>query len=247
MTGTEAGGEKDRGTGRPEAEVNDAGTEGPRVIGEVQSVNVGVPRLVEQRGRQKRTAIWKQPRRGRVAVRGVNLDGDHQADRRVHGGPDKAVYAYAGGDYDWWAGELGYAPEPGTFGENLTLEGIDLNAALAGERWLVGTAVLEVCQPRTPCWKLGLRMGDERFPARFTAAGRPGAYLRIAREGEVGAGDEVVSFRRPHHGVTIALVAQARRNPSLAPALLAAPELPEHILAWAAEQDEPSGRSTRSG
>ena len=234
MTGSEAGPEKDPGTGQPE--VNDGGTAGPRVIGEVQSVNVGVPRLVEHRGHQKRTAIWKQPLPGRVAVRGANLIGDDQADRQLHGGTDKAVYAYSCLDYDWWATELGRRLEPGTFGENLTLGGVDLSAAVVGERWLVGTAVLEVCQPRTPCWKLGLRMGDQGFPARFTTAGRPGAYLRIAREGEVGAGDEVVAFHRPTHGVTISLVNRARRDPSLAPALLAAPELPAHILAWAAEQ-----------
>lgn len=209
------------------------------VVGEVRSVNVGAVRRVEHRGRSKRTAIWKHPVEGRVALRGVNLDGDAQADRRYHGGADKAVYAYSGIDYTWWAGELGRALEPGTFGENLTLDGVDLGAAVVGERWLVGTAVLEVCQPRTPCWKLALRMGDERFPARFTAAGRPGAYLRIAREGEVGPGDEVVSIHRPRHGVTIDLVARARRDASLAPALLAAPELPDDIRAWAAEQPDP--------
>ncbi len=158
------------------------------VIGQVRSVNVGAARSVEHRGRQQRTAIWKLPVEGRVAVRGVNLAGDEQGDRRLHGGPDKAVYAYSSLDYDWWADQLGGRLEPGTFGENLTLDGVDLSASIVGERWLVGTTVVEVCQPRTPCWKLGLRMGDDRFPARFTAAGRPGAYLRIAREGEVGCG-----------------------------------------------------------
>ncbi len=181
-----------------------------RTVGVVRSVNVGVVRQIEHRGRSARTGIWKHPVVGRVAVRGVNLDGDDQADRRLHGGRDKAVYAYAAEDYAWWAGELGHELEPGTFGENLTIEGGDLRAALVDERWLVGTAVLEVSQPRTPCWKLGLRMGDERFPARFTAAGRPGAYLRIVREGEVGAGDEVVSFHHPDHGVTLAQVAEDR-------------------------------------
>ncbi len=179
-------------------------------IGVVRSVNVGAIRRVEHRGRSSRTGIWKHPVEGRVAVRGVNLDGDDQADRRFHGGPDKAVYAYAAEDYAWWAGELGRELEAGTFGENLTIEGADLRTVLVDERWLVGTAVLEVSQPRTPCWKLGLRMDDDRFPARFTAAARPGAYLRIVREGEVGAGDEVVSFHRPEHGVTLAKVAEER-------------------------------------
>lgn len=178
----------------------------------VRSVNVGAVRVVEYRGREATTAIWKDPVAGPVAVRGVNLAGDDQADRRFHGGADKAVYAYAVEDYDWWGGELGTTPAPGTFGENLTVEGIDLTEAVAGERWLVGTAVVEVCQPRTPCWKLGLRMGDGRFPARFDAAGRPGAYLRISREGEVSAGDEVVRFYRPDDGRTIGHIAEERRR-----------------------------------
>lgn len=181
-------------------------------IGVVRCVNVGAIRHIEHRGRSARTGIWKHPVEGRVAVRGVNLEGDDQADRRLHGGRDKAVYAYAVEDYAWWAGELGHELEPGTFGENLTIEGGDLRGALVDERWLVGTAVLEVSQPRTPCWKLGLRMGDEHFPARFTAAGRPGAYLRIVREGEVGAGDEVVSFHRPDHGITLAQVAREQAH-----------------------------------
>ncbi len=186
--------------------------DGMQVVGEVRSVNVGAIRRVEHRGRQVSTGIWKDPVVGPVAMRGVNLKGDDQADRRFHGGPDKAVYAYAVEDYTWWAGELGQALAPGTFGENLTLEGVDLTATVVNERWLVGTAVLEVAQPRTPCWKLGLRMGDDRFPARFAAAGRPGAYLRIAREGEVAAGDEVVRFHRPDFGPTIGEVAYRRRS-----------------------------------
>jgi MOSC domain-containing protein YiiM len=184
--------------------------DGVQVIGEVRSVNVGALRRVEHRGREVMTGIWKEPVAGRVAVRGVNVDGDDQADRRFHGGSDKAVYAYAVEDYAWWASELGHALALGAFGENLTVEGVDLTTAVVGERWLVGTSVLEVCQPRTPCWKLGLRMGDDRFPARFLAAGRPGAYLRIAREGELGAGDELVRFHIPDEGPTIGELAQKR-------------------------------------
>jgi MOSC domain-containing protein YiiM len=183
-----------------------------RMIGEVRSVNVGAIRRVEHRGREVTTGIWKEPVAGPVAVRGVNLEGDDQADRRFHGGPDKAVYAYAVEDYAWWEAELGQSLAPGTFGENLTLERVDLAATVVNERWLVGTAVFEVAQPRTPCWKLGLRMGDDRFPARFAAAGRPGAYLRIAREGEVVAGDEVIRFHIPDRGLTIGEVARTRRS-----------------------------------
>ena len=117
------------------------------------SVNVGRPREIEWLGKRGTTAIWKAPVEGRVPVAGVNLAGDDQADRRFHGGPDKAVYAYAGEDYDWWSRELDRPLEPGTFGENLTLQGLDVTAAVVGERWAIGSALLEVAQPRTPCWK----------------------------------------------------------------------------------------------
>jgi MOSC domain-containing protein YiiM len=176
----------------------------------VVSVNVGAPETVEHRDRVVLTAIWKRPVSGRVAVRGVNLAGDDQADRSVHGGVDKAVYAYAREDYEWWAGELGAeALEPGTFGENLTVSGLDLNTAKVGERWRVGSALLEVSEPRFPCFKLGLRMGDPKFLKRFAAARRPGLYLRIAEEGELGAGDDIEVVDRPRHAVTIGLFAEA--------------------------------------
>jgi MOSC domain-containing protein YiiM len=134
-----------------------------------------------------RTAIWKSPVPGRVGVRGVNVEGDEQADRRVHGGEFKAVYAYAVEEIRRWESELGRAIGPGGFGENFTTSGVDVSGARAGERWAIGSALFEVVQPRVPCFKLNLRMGDSRFGKRFTAAGRPGAYLRIVEEGEVGA------------------------------------------------------------
>jgi MOSC domain-containing protein YiiM len=157
----------------------------------VLSVNVGGVRVVEWHGRTVTTGIWKAPVDGRVAVRGVNLVGDDQADRRVHGGPDKAVYAYAVEDYEWWSRELGHEMAPGTFGENLTVEGIDLGTLVIGTRWLVGSTELEVSQPRQPCFKLGIRMGDAGFVDRFDEAARFGAYFRIVREGDIGAGDEI--------------------------------------------------------
>lgn len=205
---------------------------GPAVLGRILSVNVGRVRRVEHHGRTAETGIWKAPTPGRVTLRGVNLEGDDQADRTVHGGPDKAVYAYGRNDYEWWEGEFAQEVPPGTFGENLTLSGIDLNAAVVGERWSVGSTVLEVRQPRSPCWKLGLRMGDSHFPARFGAAGRPGAYLAVVTEGDLGAGNEVVLVARPGHGVTIGLVQQAFDDPSLAPTLLRAPELPAGLRRW---------------
>jgi MOSC domain-containing protein YiiM len=127
----------------------------------------------------------------RVRIEGVNLNGDEQADHRVHGGPSKAVYAYAQEDYDWWAGELGQPVAPGTFGENLTTAGIDLDALDRGEHLVVGSAVLAVRNPRQPCYKLGIRMGDDDFVERFGSAGRLGRYFAIVEAGDVGAGDAI--------------------------------------------------------
>jgi MOSC domain-containing protein YiiM len=171
--------------------------------GRVLSVNVGRPREFEYQGRLAKSAIWKAPVAGRIAVRGVNLEGDDQADRKAHGGPDKAVYAYAIEDARWWERKLGRSVLYGEFGENLTTEGIDVNDALIGERWKIGTAVLELSEPRVPCWRLGVRMNDEMFPRRFTEALRPGAYLRIIVEGDLGAGDEIRVIERPEHDLTI--------------------------------------------
>jgi MOSC domain-containing protein YiiM len=179
-------------------------------IPRVTSVNIGLPRAVEWAGRTVTSAIWKVPVGGRVPVEGVNLQGDDQADRRVHGGTDKAVYAYAAEDYAWWSGELGVALGPGSFGENLTTEGIDLGSCTIGQRWRIGSAVLEVAQPREPCFKLGMRMGDAEFVDRFADAGRPGAYLRIVGEGDVGAGDPIELGPPPAHGLTVLDLALVR-------------------------------------
>ncbi|MGI8684010.1 MAG: MOSC domain-containing protein [Acidimicrobiales bacterium] len=172
-------------------------------IGRVISVNVGVPRSVEWQGRTIRTAIWKDPVDGPVEVRGVNLSGDDQADRRVHGGTHKAVYAYAAEDYAWWSESLGTRLGPGTFGDNLTVEGFDLRLAWVGERWRVGTCLLEVSEPRMPCFKLGARMGTADFVDLFDVVGRLGAYLRIVEEGAVTAGDEVHLVSRPDAELTV--------------------------------------------
>src|SRR4051812_28411845 len=154
---------------------------GARIV----SVNVGAPRLVRWRKRDVLTSIFKDPVAGRVAVQGVNLAGDDQADRNVHGGPDKAGYAYAQEDLDWWSAELGVPVTPGVFGENLTVAQVAVTEAVIGERWRVHDVLLEVCGPRTPCYKLGIRMGADRFPRLFAAAGRPGAYLRILAAGSI--------------------------------------------------------------
>ena len=194
----------------------------PRLV----AVNVGTPRDVELEGRIISTSIWKEPVQGRVPVRGVNVAGDDQADRTVHGGPDKAVYAYAAEDIAWWTEQLGADLGHAPFGENLTTLGVDVSGALIGERWAIGSALLEVRQSRMPCFKLGLRIGDPRFVRTFARTDRPGAYLGILREGDVGAGDPVEIVHRPDHEVTVALMHRALlRDHDLLPELLAAPEL----------------------
>src|SRR5215475_9045000 len=131
--------------------------------GRVLSVNVGTVREFEYAGRPARSAIWKSSVVGRIAVRGVNLAGDDQADRGAHGGPDKTVYAYAVEDARWWETREGRPFAYAEFGENLTTEGIEVNDALVGERWSIGSAVFELSEPRVPCWRLGVRMNDPKF------------------------------------------------------------------------------------
>jgi len=201
------------------------------------SANVGRIETVAHHDRDVPTGIFKRPVTGRVATRGVNLDGDDQADRQVHGGPDRAVYAYAAEDLEWWADQVGRPLPAGSMGENLTTADVDVTNAVIGERWRIGSVVLEVAAPRTPCFKLGIAMGDGRFPPRFAAAGRPGAYLRIVEHGELGAGDAVTVGDVPAHGVTVALVAHAYHDDhSLAARLLTAPALGAGWPEWARRQ-----------
>ena len=206
--------------------MTDAHQPSPVGAARVLSVNVGSVREIEYRGELITTAIWKFPVAGRVALRGVNLAGDDQADRSVHGGPDKAVYAYAREDYDFWRQHEGVETPLGLFGENLTVEGLDLSGARVGDRWSVGSAILEVAQPRQPCFKLGIRVGDPRFPKRFLAALRMGAYLRVVQEGDVGAGDLVHVIARATHDVTLRDMTLALRDRDKARALRGVPGLP---------------------
>jgi MOSC domain-containing protein YiiM len=171
----------------------------PRVL----AVSVGRPRDFDYHGHVARSAIWKAPVSGRVAVRGVNLAGDDQADRQAHGGPDKAVYAYAVEDARWWETREGRPFAFAEFGENLTTEGVDVSGALVGERWSIGSAVFEISEPRVPCWRLGVRMNDPKFIVRFTEALRPGAYMRIVKEGDIGAGDPIQVVSKPDHDLSI--------------------------------------------
>jgi len=175
------------------------------------SVNVGQPSEVayrDRRGRQKttRTGIFKTPLAGRVQLRALNLDGDGQADLVGHGGACKAAYVYSIENYRYWADQLGRTDfdAAGQFGENFTVEGMPDDAVGIGDVFRVGGALVEVTQPRVPCFKLGVRMGIADFQKRFAASCRVGFYLRVLEQGEVGAGDAVERVRegRPHMSVS---------------------------------------------
>ena len=160
-------------------------------MGEVVSVNLAEPRTLMRRGREMTTGLWKRPVAGPVAVGRLGLDGDLVADEQHHGGTDKALYAYAAEDVAWWERQLGRELGAGFFGENLTLRGVDVSASHIGERWRIGRTLLEVSEPRRPCWKLAAKVAEPRFVKTFGQAGRPGAYLRVLQEGEVRAGDRI--------------------------------------------------------
>jgi MOSC domain-containing protein YiiM len=211
---------------------------GATPVGFVVSVNIGEPREVEWGGRRVRTAIWKWPTDRRVPVNHDNLAGDAQADLRVHGGPDKAVYAYSVEDYRWWEGRLGTGVDPGTFGENLTTEGMQLADAVIGEIWVVGTTRLQVAQTRQPCFKLGIRMGDAGFVREFDDARRFGVYLRIVEVGEVGVGDPIVVVSRPAHGLTARDFADTldSDDPVQIRRLVEIDEVPDGTKVWALRQ-----------
>jgi MOSC domain-containing protein YiiM len=168
------------------------------------SVNTGLPREVTWHGRRVNTGIFKQPVQGRVALRKLNLDGDRQADLSVHGGEHKAVYCYPLAHYDYWTRELPGRELPmGIFGENLTTDGFLEGSVHLGDRFAVGSAEVVVTQPRLPCYKLGVRFESDDMVKRFLASGRTGFYFAVAREGEVGAGDEMTAIAQDPNSVPV--------------------------------------------
>src|SRR2546430_11325604 len=173
------------------------------------SVNTGLPREVSWHGRMVTTAIFKEPARGRVALRKLKLDGYRQADLTVHGGEHKAVYCYSLAHYDYWKTELlGRELPMGMFGENFSIDdggpGLQEESVHLGDRFSVGTAEVAVTQPRLPCYKLGVRFGSDDMVKRFLASGRTGFYVAVVREGEVGAGDEMKVMAREANAVAVA-------------------------------------------
>jgi MOSC domain-containing protein YiiM len=172
--------------------------------GQVVSVNTGRIAGAAWAGELGRTAIDKRPVAGPVRVGRLGLDGDEQADKANHGGPEQAIYVYAREDLDWWAGELGRDVRNGAFGENVVTSGLDVSGALIGERWRIGTAVVQITSCRIPCGTFRQWTGEKGWVKRFAAAGRPGAYLRVLEEGTVTPGDAVTVLGRPAAGVTVA-------------------------------------------
>jgi MOSC domain-containing protein YiiM len=155
-------------------------------------------------GKTVLTGIFKSPVEGSVEVKLFNLAGDGQADLTVHGGRDKAIYAYSQEHYMYWAKELGVDTlEDAQFGENLTVAGLSENEVVIGDSYKVGTAIVTVTQPRLPCFKLGIRIGDKSFPRRFLDSGRLGMYLRVVEEGALQCGDTLDLIDRPAHGITL--------------------------------------------
>ena len=168
------------------------------------SLNVGLPRQVRFQGELVTTGIFKEPVQGSVKLRKLNLEGDKQADLKVHGGVDKAVYAYAGEHYDYWRQELPDMSLPwGMFGENFTTEGMFEESVNIGDQFKVGTANLIATQPRMPCYKLGVKFGSMDMIKRFLASGLTGVYFKVMKEGELEQGDEIKLIKKAENSVTV--------------------------------------------
>ena len=185
------------------------------------SVNVGLPREIDWNGRTVRTAIWKNPVRGRCRVGRLNLDGDAQGDVAGHGGEQRAVFVYQIDSYGYWQHQLqriGFVH--GQFGENFTVDGLPDDTVCIGDRYRIGSALFEVTQPRVTCYRVGIRMDEPRMPALLTSSGRPGFYLRVLQEGDVGAGDEIVRMGEAQERMTVAEINALLYSPDHAQARL---------------------------
>lgn len=174
----------------------------------ILSINCGLPRAVEWHGQSVTTSIYKEPVEGRLALRTLNLDGDRQSDLTVHGGEYKAVYCYPVEHYEYWREKLPGRELPlGVFGENFTTEGgLDEDSVYIGDRFAIGSAEVVVTQPRLPCYKLGIRFGTDEMVKWFLASRRTGFYVAVTREGEVGAGDEMVLLTRESESIPVSAI-----------------------------------------
>src|SRR5690242_885428 len=174
-------------------------------VGMLISVNVGLPKNVQWRGKTVYTGIWKTPVEGPVMVRRLNVDGDGQGDLAGHGGEQRAVMVYQSESYDFWENFLGRGDlRPGHFGENFTVSGLADDDVCIGDRYRIGDAEFEVTQPRVTCFRVGLRLGVPEMPALLVGHHRPGFYMRVLREGDVAAGDRIVKTRDGPESLTVA-------------------------------------------
>lgn len=207
---------------------------------QIVSVNVGLPQRVTWRGRAVETGIFKQPVAGPVVVRALNLDGDGQADLELHGGPEKAVYAYPAEHYAFWREQLGEELPWGAFGENLTTIGLDESALHIGDHVEIGGTELVVTQPRLPCYKLGVRFGRPDMVRRFLASRRTGFYFAVRREGAVTAGDAISLITCDLGRIAVAEITRVfafeRDDFTVMRRIVAVPAVPEGWRSYFAEQ-----------
>lgn len=213
------------------------------------SLNCGMPREVLWHGKAVTTSIYKDPVRGRIALRTLNLDGDRQSDLTVHGGAYKAVYCYPTEYYDWWHAELAGRLLPyGSFGENFSIEGLPQQGLVedsiyVGDTFSVGSAEVVVTQPRLPCYKLGIKFETDDMVRRFLQSRRTGFYLAVTREGEVGAGDDLTLLSHDQGSVSISDMVRLYIAKDLRPAdadmvrrAIAVKALPESWRTWLEEK-----------
>lgn len=182
------------------------------MTGTIRSVNVAVPQIVKHGNKEVATAIFKKAAKQPVRLTKLNFDGDAQGDPVNHGGPDKAVCVYPFEHYAYWQGVWGTAPEYGAFGENITLLGFPEDRVCIGDVFRLGTAAVQISQPRKPCFKLALKHGRPELPEAVATTGYTGYYFRVLEEGEVGPGDSAERLTRDPHGITVLQVHRARHG-----------------------------------
>jgi MOSC domain-containing protein YiiM len=207
----------------------------------IASLNVARPRLVVYKGKTINTGIFKQPVSGPVQLRTLNLDGDRQADLTVHGGPNKAVYGYPSEHYPFWQEELPGVDLPwGMFGENFTTVGMAEDDLHVGDRFQIGSSIVMVRQPRTPCFKLAAKFQRDDILERFLLSGRSGFYFSVEQEGSVAEGDDFQLLKRNRDGVTISemnrLFVREKYNQDLLRKAILTPALPENWREYFSER-----------
>lgn len=193
------------------------------------SLNVGMPRTLANRGWEVKSGIFKTPVEGTLRIDGTQLEGDEQADLVSHGGSNRRVCVHPLENYSYWAGRIGQSLEYGAFGENFTTERLVESEVVIGDVYRIGTSILQVSQPRTPCYKLAARYGVKELAGWFAQAGLTGFYLRLLEPGEFRAGDTISLLDRPPHGVTVLEINRVmyrdRRDIPALERLMSVPEL----------------------